>query len=75
MSMTKNGGPYENAPAERMNRTLKEEFGLGQVLATRDQAKMPLEQAVDIYNNHKPHLSLKMQTPNSVHKQKSRLFA
>ena len=32
MSMTENGDPYENALAERMNRTLKEEFGLGTIL-------------------------------------------
>jgi len=75
MSMTENGDPYENALAERMNRTLKEEFGLGQVLATKEQAKILVEQAVDVYNNYRPHLSLGMKTPNSVYKQKSRLFA
>jgi putative transposase len=32
MSMTQNGDPYENALAERMNRTLKEEFGFGLTL-------------------------------------------
>ena len=75
MSMTENGDPYENALAERMNRTLKEEFGLGQVIATKSQAKLLVEQAVDLYNNYRPHLSLKMNTPNNVHKQKSQLFA
>ena len=39
VSMTQNGDPYENALAERMNRTLKEEFGLGQTLTTKTQAK------------------------------------
>ena len=29
ISMTENGDPYENAPAERMNRTLKDKFTLG----------------------------------------------
>lgn len=75
ISMTENGDPYENALAERMNRTLKEEFGLGQILATKTQAKILVEQAVNIYNNYRPHLSLKMQTPNSIYKQKSQLFA
>ncbi|RZL98550.1 MAG: IS3 family transposase, partial [Pedobacter sp.] len=28
LSMTENGDPYENALAERMNRTIKEEFGM-----------------------------------------------
>ncbi|WP_229726220.1 IS3 family transposase, partial [Rufibacter glacialis] len=38
MSMTQGSDPYENALAERMNRTLKEEFGLGRVLADLQQA-------------------------------------
>jgi transposase InsO family protein len=72
MSMTENSDPYENALAERMNRTLKEEFGLGKVLSTKQQAIELLIEAVDLYNNRRPHLSLQMKTPQQVHKQKSR---
>lgn len=68
VSMTENGDPYENALAERMNRTLKEEFGLGEVIRTKQQAKQLLEEAVALYNNYRPHLSLHYQTPNEVHK-------
>lgn len=75
MSMTENGDPYENALAERMNRTLKEEFGLGNVLPSKLHAKLLTEEAVDLYNNRRPHLSLKMKTPQSVYKQKSQLLA
>jgi putative transposase len=75
MSMTENGDPYENALAERMNRTLKEEFGLGRVLRSKLHAKLLTEEAVDLYNNRRPHLSLKMKTPQSVYKQKSQLLA
>ncbi len=75
MSMTENGDPYENALAERMNRTLKEEFGLGNVLKSRLHAKLLVEEAVNLYNNYRPHLSLKMETPASVYKQKSQLLA
>ena len=39
LSMTQNGDPYENALAERMNRTLKEEFGLGAMLPDKKTAK------------------------------------
>lgn len=74
MSMTENGDPYENALAERMNRTLKEEFGLGNVLKSKLHAKLLTEEAIDLYNNHRPHLSLKMKTPQSVYKQKSQLL-
>jgi putative transposase len=70
ISMTENGDPYENALAERMNRTLKEEFGLGRRLPSRQQAFRLVEEAVQLYNQRRPHLSLKMKTPNSVHLQK-----
>lgn len=73
ISMTENGDPYENALAERMNRTLKEEFGLGRQLATRQQAFRLASEAVELYNKRRPHLALKMDTPENVHLQKSRL--
>lgn len=68
ISMTENGDPYENALAERMNRTLKEEFGLGEVIKTKQQATQLLKEAVALYNNYRPHLSLNYQTPDEVHK-------
>ncbi|SFY03180.1 integrase core domain-containing protein, partial [Cytophaga hutchinsonii] len=67
ISMTEQSDPYENALAERMNRTLKEEFGLGQKIITRQVAKELTEQAIQLYNNVRPHLSLKMKTPEMVH--------
>ncbi len=67
VSMTDNGDPYENALAERMNRIVKEEFGLGRVLPTRQKAFRLVEQAVEIYNNYRPHWTLKMKTPNEIH--------
>ncbi len=36
--MTEQADPYENALAERMNKTLKEEFGLSQLIKTKQQA-------------------------------------
>jgi putative transposase len=70
ISMTENGDPYENALAERMNRTLKDEFGLGRRLPSKQQAFRLAEEAVYLYNNLRPHLSLKMNTPQIVHLQK-----
>lgn len=70
ISMTENGDPYENALAERMNRTLKDEFGLGRRLPSKQQAFRLAEEAVRLYNNLRPHLALNMQTPNTVHLQK-----
>ncbi len=70
ISMTENGDPYENALAERMNRTIKEEFGLGRLLPSRQKAFLLAEEAVELYNNYRPHWALKLNTPNHVHSQK-----
>lgn len=70
ISMTDNGDPYENALAERMNRTIKEEFGLGRLLPSRQKAFRLTEEAVELYNNYRPHWALKLKTPNEVHLQK-----
>lgn len=65
MSMTQNGDPYENALAERMNRTLKEEFGLGGLLPCKAIAKPMSDEAVFLNNTKRPHLSLQMKTPGT----------
>jgi transposase InsO family protein len=69
ISMTENGDPYENALAERMNRTMKEEFGLGGKLHTRKQAYQLAAEGIELYNSRRPHLALQMKTPNEVHSQ------
>lgn len=68
ISMTENGDPYENALAERMNRTIKEEFGLGESLKSKKIAEQMIKEAVYLYNNYRPHLSLNYKTPNQIHK-------
>jgi transposase InsO family protein len=70
MSMTEQSDPYENALAERMNRTIKEEFGLDGTVKTRQQVRQVVKESVEIYNNRRPHLSLGMDTPNRVHQTK-----
>ena len=70
ISMTENGDPYENALAERMNRTMKEEFGLGRLLPSKQKAFRLTEEAVELYNSYRPHWALKMKTPDEVHLQK-----
>ena len=67
MSMTEHSDPYENALAERMNRTLKEEFALGSELPSRRDAAIAVQQAVELYNIYRPHLALKGLTPQTVH--------
>lgn len=70
LSMTENGDPYENALAERMNRTIKEEFGMDRVLKTKQQAIQLAAESIFLYNNKRPHLALKMKTPQEVYQTK-----
>ncbi|MGY5351066.1 IS3 family transposase [Wenyingzhuangia sp. IMCC45533] len=67
MSMTEQYDPYENAVAERINRTLKYEYGLKNVIKNLKLAKMITKKAVNIYNNLRPHCSLDLYTPKHVH--------
>lgn len=67
ISMTEKYDPYENALAERMNRTIKEEFLLVNSFKNLVLAEKAVNVSVDIYNNKRPHLSCSMLTPNHVH--------
>ena len=67
MSMTEQYDPYENAVAERVNRTLKYEYGLKQTIKDTALAQKMTAQAVYIYNNLRPHLSLELRKPVDVH--------
>lgn len=66
-SMTQQYDPYENAVAERINRTLKYEYGLKQTIKSTDLAKKMTQQAVYIYNNLRTHFSLNLRKPAEVH--------
>ncbi len=68
ISMTENSDPYENALAERMNRTIKEEFGLDQIMKNKELVYKLVKEAIDLYNYYRPHLSLNMKTPDEIHK-------
>lgn len=65
-SMTDGYDCYQNALAERVNGILKGEFLLSRP-SDLLQARRMVAQAVEIYNHERPHLSLKMQTPDAVH--------
>ena len=67
MSMTEQYDPYENAIAERINRTLKYEYGLRKTLKNTDIAKKTAIQAVYIYNHLRAHCSLDLRKPSEVH--------
>nr|WP_233270108.1 IS3 family transposase [Polaribacter sp. L3A8] len=67
MSMTEQYDPYENAIAERINRTLKYEYGLRNCLKNTLIAQKSAKQAVYIYNNLRTHFSLELRKPAEVH--------
>ena len=63
ISMTENGDPKENAQAERINNTMKNELLKGIVFHNIDEVKAKITVAVDFYNNERPHMSIDMMTP------------
>lgn len=67
LSTTEKYDPYENAVAERINQTLKYEFGLIKTIPSLQIANKVVQQAVDTYNNDRRHRSIEMQTPNFAH--------
>lgn len=70
LSMTENGDPYENALAERMNRTIKEEFGMDRKMKSKEQVKQLVEESIFLYNQKRPHLALHMKTPDQIYNKK-----
>ncbi len=69
MSTTQQSDPYENAVAERINGTLKYEFGLRKTLPNIEIARKMMKQAAEIYNKERLHWSLNLKTPEQVHMQ------
>lgn len=67
ISMTSKYDPYENAIAERINGTLKNEFNLDDGLPTYVYAQREVNKTVRIYNELRPHISCKMLTPEMMH--------
>lgn len=75
ISMTENGDPLENAIAERINRTIKEEFTENKTLIFRslDEAKKELPKFINFYNTKRPHRSIEMMTPEQAHQKTGEL--
>jgi putative transposase len=75
ISMTQNGDPLENAIAERINRTIKDDFTTERELHfdTFKQAERFLGEAVEVYNNIRPHSSVSYLTPAVAYQGKHEL--
>ena len=63
ISMTESGDPKDNAQAERINNTMKNELLKGKVFRTIQEVIAAVAVAVDFYNNRRPHMSIGMKAP------------
>lgn len=66
-SMTDGADCYQNALAERVNGILKQEFLLYRCKTMKQLDKL-ISESIDTYNRYRPHWSLGLKTPESVHK-------
>ena len=66
ISMTESGDPKENAQAERINNTMKNELLMGLRFESEAEAREAIAKAVDFYNNERPHMSINMMTPTEA---------
>jgi transposase InsO family protein len=69
ISMTENSDPLENAVAERMNKTVKEEFTEEKQISFTNfrEAKIVISQIVKFYNDERPHRTLEFYTPSMAY--------
>ena len=68
ISMTESGDPKDNAQAERVNSTMKNELLLGKTFTGIGEVIAAVAVAVDFYNNRRPHMSIGMMTPAEASK-------
>lgn len=75
ISMTEKGDPLENAIAERLNRTIKEEFTTQKELSFSNYkiAKNDIVSFVNFYNTKRPHSSIERLTPEEAYLRKGEL--
>lgn len=66
VSMTESGDPKDNAQAERINNTMKNELLKGKVFRSIEEVIAAVALAVDFYNNRRPHMSIGMMTPTEA---------
>ena len=70
ISMTENSDPLDNPVAERINGIIKHEYLKHYRINNVDEATDLLRDVVNRYNCLRPHQSIQMKTPETVHEQK-----
>jgi len=75
-SMTQVYDPYENAVAERINGILKQELLPNRTTLAKigvTVARKVVQQAIEIYNQRRPHWSCHLKTPEQMHRMYNQL--
>ena len=72
-SMTEDGNPKDNAMAERINNTVKNELLHGKTFTGIRQVTNAVSKAVRFYNEERPHSSIDMLTPSQAHQMEGEL--
>ena len=69
ISMTQTGDPLENAVAERIHKTIKEEFTDDRPInfCNIGQAKIEIKKFIEFYNKQRPYRSVQWLTPTEAH--------
>ncbi len=67
ISMTRKRSPHENAIAERVNGILKHELGLKDSFRNIEEAQQAVRDAIEKYNQLRPHSSCNYKTPAEMH--------
>lgn len=68
ISMTQSGDPKENALAERVHKTIKEEFLNYCIHLNHETANKAVKKTIELYNEMRPHASIDYLTPAQAHR-------
>lgn len=66
ISMTESGDPKDNAQAERINNTMKNELLMDIIFTDMAAVEQAVGSAVQFYNYERPHMSINMMTPHEA---------
>lgn len=71
--MTESGNPKDNAVAERVNNTIKNELLKDMSFTSIGDVKKAVAIAINFYNEERPHMSLDGLTPREAAKQEGKI--
>ncbi len=72
-SMTESGNPKDNAMAERINSTVKNELLHGKTFTSLKEVMEAVDKAIAFYNTERPHSSIDWRTPDQAHRMSGKM--